>query len=90
MVACDSEVTARPGADVSIVPCGTDFSFCINSQHFVLGYFDRVPTGRTCLLLQFSIRQLPDTRLFSLSPSGTTPHRTILSPYIYAYGRPPD
>jgi len=25
--------------NVSIVPSGTDISFCIISQHFVLGYF---------------------------------------------------
>src|ERR1700730_1229374 len=30
-------------ANVSIVPVGTDISFGINSQHFVLGYFHRVP-----------------------------------------------
>jgi hypothetical protein len=32
--------------NVSIVPSGTDISFCIISQHFVLGYFHWVPPGR--------------------------------------------
>jgi hypothetical protein len=31
----------------SIVPGGTEVSFCFISQHFVLGYFPWVPTGRT-------------------------------------------
>jgi hypothetical protein len=31
--------------NISIVPAGTDISFGINSQHFVLGYFHRVPPG---------------------------------------------
>jgi hypothetical protein len=31
----------------SIVPAGTDISFCVLSQHFVLGYFHKVPTGHT-------------------------------------------
>src|SRR5258708_9061688 len=30
---------------VSIVPAGTGISFCIISQHFVLGYFRQVPSG---------------------------------------------
>jgi hypothetical protein len=32
--------------NVSIVPAGTGISICIISQHFVLGYFRWVPTGR--------------------------------------------
>jgi hypothetical protein len=32
--------------NVSIVPNGTDLSFCIISQHFVLGYFHHIPPGR--------------------------------------------
>jgi len=31
--------------NVSIVPTGTDISFCIISQHFVLGYFHWVPSS---------------------------------------------
>ena len=34
-----AETHARFKADVSIVPRGADVSFCIISQHFVLGYF---------------------------------------------------
>ena len=32
--------------NTSIVPAGTDVLFCVISQHFVLGYFHRVPPGR--------------------------------------------
>ncbi len=31
--------------NVSIVAARTDISFCIISQHFVLGYFHQVPPG---------------------------------------------
>jgi hypothetical protein len=31
--------------NISIVPAGTGISFCIISQHFVLGYFRQVPPG---------------------------------------------
>jgi hypothetical protein len=41
-----------PKPTVSIVPEGTDLFFCFISQHFVLGYFRRVPAG-----LIFSNRQ---------------------------------
>ncbi len=33
--------------NISIVPGGTDPSFCTISQHFVLGYFHLVPPGPT-------------------------------------------
>jgi hypothetical protein len=53
MVGCATEAIARPGAECfdrplprkSFGACGTDIFFCINSQHFVLGYFRRVPPG---------------------------------------------
>jgi hypothetical protein len=34
-----SERRARQKPNVSIVPYGTDVSFCIISHHFVVGYF---------------------------------------------------
>jgi hypothetical protein len=40
----------------SIVPAGTDISFCVLSQHFVLGYFHKIPTGHT------EARQAPQGR----------------------------
>jgi hypothetical protein len=37
--------------DTSFVPDGTDVSFCVISQHFVLGYFLSVPPGRVFFAL---------------------------------------
>ena len=50
---------ARPKGDPFYRPSGTDVSFCIISQHFVLGYFRQVPAGlislnRHCPLLPIS------------------------------------
>jgi hypothetical protein len=38
----------------------------------------RIRDGRV-FLYHFPVRQLPDTGLLSLSPSGTSPQRTILN-----------
>ena len=48
--------------NISIVPAGTGISFCIISQHFVLGYFRQVPPG-----LIFTNGQRPDIHKTILS-----------------------
>ena len=40
-----TEVHANQRPSGSIVPGGTDVSFCTVSQHFVLGYFHCLPPG---------------------------------------------
>jgi hypothetical protein len=41
--------------------------------------FDRPLRDGRVFLHHFPVRQLPDTGLLSLSPSGTSPQRTILN-----------
>jgi hypothetical protein len=58
--------------NVSIVPPGTDISFCIISQHFVLGYFRRVPPGLIFVgphLYGSSLRSICFALPFSVTPS---------------------
>jgi hypothetical protein len=42
--------------------------------------FDRPCRDGRAFLHHFPVRQLPDTGLLSLNPSGTSPLRTILNP----------
>jgi hypothetical protein len=42
--------------------------------------FDRPLRDGRVFLHHFPVRQLPDTGLLSLRPSGTSPQRTILNP----------